>query len=118
VISLITNESIKEYIGKMHDNGLFMSLGDEDKDSAIFSALELLKDHYRPSKISDRAAALQVLFMLEGEDEEYAKLKRHGVKSYAVKGVSVTFEGGEIASSVVAILGEPRTKKASVGTLI
>ncbi|OAK70092.1 hypothetical protein [Lederbergia galactosidilytica] len=115
---MVTNESIEEYIKKMHDKDLFMNLDDEQKDSSIFSALELLKDHYRPSKITDRAVALQVLYMLEGEDEEYAKLKRHGVKNYAVKGVSVTFDGGEIASSVIAILGEPRTKKATVGQLI
>lgn len=115
---MITNKSIKEYIGKMHGNDLFMSLEEKEKDRVVFSALELLKDHYRPSKITDRAAALQTLFMLEGEDEEYAKLKRHGVKSYAVKGVSVTFEGGDIAPGVIAILGEPKTKKASVGQLI
>lgn len=115
---MVTNESIKKYIEKMHGNDLFMNLEDGEKDSSIFSAFELLKDHYRLSKITDRAVAVQVLFMLEGEDEEYAKLKRHGVKSYAVKGVSVSFDGGEIASSVIAILGEPRTKKATVGQLI
>lgn len=115
---MIAYESVDQYIKKMSGNDLYMELAEPDKGKTFFTAFELLKDHYRPSKITDRAVALQILFMLEGEDEEYAKLKRHGVKSYAVKGVSVTFDGGEIAPSVVAILGEPRTKKASVGQLI
>lgn len=89
-----------------------------EQDKIIFSAHELLKDHYKERDITDRAVALQVLYSVEGEDEEYAKLKRHGIKSYSVKGVSVTFEGGEIAASVIAILGDPKTKSAKVGRLI
>ncbi|GIO25099.1 hypothetical protein [Oceanobacillus sp. J11TS1] len=115
---MITNESIKAYIDKMPGNDDFLALVEEEQDKIIFSSHELLKDHYKERDITDRAVALQVLYSIEGEDEEYAKLKRHGIKSYSVKGVSVTFEGGEIAPSVIAILGEPRTKSAKVGRLI
>lgn len=115
---MITTESIKAYLEKMPGSDSLLDLEDEEQDKIIFSSHELLKDHYKDTDITDRAVALQVLYSIEGEDEEYAKLKRHGVKSYSVKGVSVTFEGGEIAASVIAILGEPKTKSAKVGRLI
>lgn len=115
---MITTESIKAYLEKMPGSDALLDLEDAEQDKIIFSAHELLKDHYKDKDITDRAVALQVLYSIEGEDEEYAKLKRHGIKSYSVKGVSVTFEGGEIAASVIAILGKPRTGGAKVGRLI
>lgn len=115
---MITTESIKEYIEKMPGGEALSDLEDAEQDKIIFSSHELLKDHYKEKDITNRAVALQVLYSIEGEDEEYAKLKRHGIKSYSVKGISVTFEGGEVAASVIAILGEPRTKSAKVGRLI
>lgn len=115
---MITTESIKAYLKKMPGGDSLLDLEDKEQEKIIFSSFELLKDHYKEKDITDRAVALQVLYSIEGEDEEYAKLKRHGIKSYSVKGVSVTFEGGEIAASVIAILGEPRTKSAKVGRLI
>jgi len=116
VITMITTESIKEYLDKMYGNGLYEELESTDQDKIIFGALELLKDNFKEESITDRAVALQVLYMLEGEEEEFSKLKRHGVKSYSVKGVSVTFDGTEIAPSVIQLL-EP-VPKAKVGRLI
>lgn len=115
---MITTESIKAYLEKMPNSDSLLDLEDKEQEKIIFSSFELLKDHYKEKDITDRAVALQVLYSIEGEDEEYAKLKRHGVKLYSVKGVSVTFEGGEIAASVIAILGDPKTKSAKVGRLI
>jgi len=113
---LVTNEEVERYLKNLSNNTLFTELKESDKDKAIFSALELLKDYFPIKKITDRAVALQVLYALEGEEEEYAKLKRHGVKSYAVKGVSVTFDGSGISPDVIHLI-EP-TNKAKVGRLI
>ncbi|GGB41701.1 hypothetical protein GCM10011409_19040 [Lentibacillus populi] len=113
---MITNESIKGYLDRMYGNELYKELVKEDQEKIIFVAHELLKDNFKEDDITDRAVALQVLYMLEGEEEEYAKLKRQGVKSYSVKGVSVTFEGTEIAPAVIQLL-EP-VPKAKVGRLI
>jgi len=106
---------IDAYLEKMHFADQYKKLEHPAKESIIFEATELLKDNFAEVKLTDRAIALQVLFMLEGEEEEYSKLKRHGVKSYAVKGVSVSFDGNNIAPDVLAIL---QPKKASVGRLI
>ncbi|WP_068672282.1 hypothetical protein [Oceanobacillus sp. Castelsardo] len=113
---MITNEAIKDYLDRMYGNGLFKELEPEQQENVIFSAHELLKDYFEEDSISRRAVALQVLYMLEGEEEEFSKLKRHGVTSYSVKGVSVSFDGTEIAPSVIQLL-EP-APKAKVGRLI
>lgn len=113
---MITNESIKGYLDRMYGNEQFKELEDTVQKKIIFNAHELLKDNFKEDSITDRAVALQVLYMLEGEEEEYAKLKRHGVKSYSVKGVSVTFEGEDIAPAVIKLL--ETTPKAKVGRLI
>lgn len=114
---MITNESIKEYIQKMYGNELFVELEGDEQEKVIFAAHELLKDNFQESSITTRAVAVQTLFMLEGEDEEYAKLKRHGVKSYSVKGVSVTFDGSSISPDVSKLL-KPKSSSALVGRLI
>ncbi|MDY0395423.1 hypothetical protein ACFSMW_13505 [Virgibacillus halophilus] len=113
---MITDDSIKAYLERMYGNELFKELSEPEQEKIVFAAHELLKDYAPEDKITDRVVALQVLFMLEGEEEEYAKLKRHGIKSYSVKGVSVTFEGTEIAPAVLKLLGY--VPKAKVGRLI
>lgn len=113
---MVTNEAVKEYLTRLSNTELFDELSPEDKDKQIFTATELLGDYFPIEKVTDRAIALQVLYDLEGEDEEYAKLKRHGIKSYSVKGVSVTFDGSGISPDVIRIIGG--RNKASVGRLI
>lgn len=113
---MVTDLTVKLYMMKLPNTDGFFALDTLEQDKAIFGAFELLKDHFPIEKLTDRAVALQVLFMLEGEDGEFAMLQRQGVKSYSVKGVSVSFEVSGIAQSVIDILvGTPR---ASVGRLI
>ncbi|WP_342512797.1 hypothetical protein MKY34_19650 [Sporosarcina sp. FSL K6-1522] len=114
---MITNDTVMEYIEKMPGSDLFLELDQDEQVKHIFAAHELLKDNFRESSITDRAVAMQTLYMLEGEDEEYAKLKRHGVKSYAVKGVSVTFDGSNISPDVSKLL-KPKSGSGLVGRLI
>lgn len=108
-------EAINNYIEKLPNNDGFMNLVEDEKIKTVFAAFEKLKDHYIESLITNRAIALQTLYMIEGEEEEYSKLKRHGVKSYSVKGVSVSLEGSGISPDVLNILG---SNKAKVGRLI
>lgn len=108
-------ETVNEYLSKLHNAKVYTDLAEVDKTSAVFTAEELLKDHFAADKLTDRAVALQVLYMLEGEDEEYAKLKRHGVKSFSTKGISVSFEGSGVSPDVINLL---QPKKAFVGRLI
>lgn len=127
MINMITNESIIEYINRMHGNELFIELDDDAKEKIIFTAHELLKDNFKESLITDRAVALQVLYMLESDESDFSSLKNQGVSSYSVKGVSVSFGSSEsetsgnnrnglIAPAVLAILN--KNSGAKVGRLI
>lgn len=108
---------VNAYIDRMPFTERYDALAPEAKEAVVFSASEMLLDEYGEDQVTERAVALQVLFMIEGEAEEFAKLKRHGVKSYSVKGVSVTFEGSGIAPEVVRIM-ELQNRRPGTGRLI
>ncbi len=127
MIDMITNESIKEYIDRMHGNELFTELNDDAKEKVLFSAHELLKDNFKESLITDRVVSLQVLYMLESDASDFSSLRNQGVASYSVKGVAVSFgdsesktnsnnRNGLIAPAVLAILN--KNSGAKVGRLI
>ncbi|QFG05331.1 head-to-tail adaptor [Bacillus phage 031MP004] len=108
---------VRDYLSKLPEamTAAFSGLSAEEQDKQIFAALELLGDNYRTDVITARAAALQLLFTLEGDDEEYARLKRHGVQSFSTKGVSVSFGSLDALSPEVRrILGEPTKGSDSV----
>jgi hypothetical protein len=126
VIAVITNESIKEYLDLMYGNDLYEELINTEQDKVIFNAQELLKDNFKESTITDRAVALQVLYMLESDDLDFGALKNQGIASYSVKGVSVSFKDSEsktgqkdnglIAPAVMDIMNP--NNGAKVGRLI
>lgn len=127
MINMITNESIIEYINRMHGNELFIELEDDVKEKIIFTAHELLKDNFKEKDITERTIALQVLYMLESDASDFSSLRNQGVSSYSVKGVSVSFGSSEgetsgnnrnglIAPAVLAILN--KNSGAKVGRLI
>jgi hypothetical protein len=107
--------SIDEYLKKLHFAEAYLKMDDTAKESIVFTAEELLKDQFNPSKITERVVALQVLFMLEGEDEEFSKYKRQGVSNFSTKGISISFNGSNISPDVLAIL---KPSRASIGRLI
>lgn len=113
-VTEVTNDNklIKTYLSMLSNNELFEALSEPEKNKIIFTSHELLKDYFTTEKLTDRAVALQVLYSLEGEDEEYSKLKRHGVTSYSVKGVSVSFDGSGISPDVIRLLGSTKGAKA------
>lgn len=105
-----TIQEVRDYLSRLPNTEPFDALPAEDQDKVIFAAQELLSDLYPARLITPRVVALQTLFGIEGEDEEFARLRRQGVKSYSTKRASVTFEGGAIAPDVVGILGAPYGK--------
>lgn len=124
---MVTDETIKEYLERLYGNDLFSELEDTEQKKIIFNAHELLKDNFKESDITNRAVALQVLYMLESDESDFSSLKNQGVTSYSVKGVSVSFGGSEtqtnsnnrnglIAPAVLAILS--KNSGAKVGRLI
>lgn len=96
--------SVDAYLLKLRRATAYKELAQDDREAEVFEATELLKDNFAAEKITDRAVALQVLYTLEGDEDEFGKLKRQGVKSYSVKGVSVSFEGSGISPDVINLL--------------
>lgn len=114
-------QKVKDYFDLLPDSAKapYSSLEDTQKDKQIFAANEILTDYYRDEDLTPRVVALQVLFMIEGEEEEFARLKRHGVSSMSTKGTSVTFSRDSMLSvSVIDIMGEPKKTKGFVGRLV
>jgi hypothetical protein len=107
--------TIKEYLAKLPGTDAFLALPDTDQDRWIFMAQETLGDEYPARKISDRAVALQTLYMFEGDAEDFAMLKRQGVDQFSTEGLSVSFKSGAIAPQVIDIISGGR---ARVGRLI
>lgn len=117
--------SIDAYLRKLHSNDTYAELQPGAQQSVVFTATELLTDYFGLAKLTDRIVALQVLYMLEGEGQEFEMLKRQGVKSYNTGGTSVSFtdDASGIAPAVLAILGTSSTggatvSRAFVGSLI
>lgn len=112
------NEEVKTFIGRMANTQLFDALEDAEKDEVIFTSSEYLKAIYRRGYMTSIVIAFQVLHDLEAQTEHYQHLKRHGVKSFSSKGVSVTFEdGSNVCPEVIGIMGVP-SRGAGVGRLI
>jgi hypothetical protein len=100
--------SVDAYLKQMYKADAYTKLSPEKQAAIVFDSLELLKSEFSEDKLTDRLAAIQVLYTLEGEDQGYSMLKRQGVTQYANKGVSATFgNGSDIAPSIIAIL-KPR----------
>lgn len=104
----------------------FNEIDSEEQLRLIFAARETLKDVYKIYGITERAVALQTLYMLEGEEEEFARLKRHGATSLNASGTSVNFNTTgtvDIAPSVQNMLsayakGATNTGHGTVARLI
>lgn len=112
---------VKKYLTLMPDSmlSLYTSLSPEEQDKQLFMATELLGDFYKIDKITPRSVALQLLYNLDAEGEEFARLKRHGIQSMSAKDTSVTFASmGAISPDVLVILGEPKQSRGSIGRLI
>lgn len=114
-----------DYMNRLPNTEHFMELSSDDQEKHIFNATEVLQSYFSTNVtpvLNERVIALQTLFMMEGDSEEFAKLKRHGVSSFSAKDVSVGFEKASALSSEVIGLLEwlnPKLKRSGrVGRLI
>ena len=117
--------TVDEYLQKLFFAKVYKELTPDEKESIVFTAREFLSKYYKWELLDEKVVGDQALYMLEGEDEEYSKLKRHGATKLSTKGTSVEFSvKHNIAPDVLAVLGEPVTeetttkKKAYIARLI
>lgn len=106
---------VNEYLGRLSFTEPYDEMVSDDKEKVVFTATEVLRDEFGENRLTPRAVALQTLYMLEGEDEDFSKYKRHGVESFSTKGVSISFKDVDISPSVLRLMGR---SGASVGRLI
>lgn len=107
--------AIELYISRLPYSEFFVDLQQEVKDKVIFSASEMLRRRFAAAAvITDEMIALQALFVVEGEKEEFAKFKRHNLSSVQVEDLRLNFnEKGEqsISPEVVAIVDAQLAEK-------
>lgn len=87
-------EMIYAYIKQLPNSDDFIQLDDTKQEQYVFSASENIKGYFNSSAIelTPRIIAIQALYQFEGDNEEYSKLKAHGVSNASVKDTSVSFE--------------------------
>lgn len=114
-----------DYMNRLPNTEQFMELSSDIQEKHIFNATESLKSYFGINAnpvLNERVIALQTLYMMEGDSEEFSKLKRHGVSSFSAKDVSVGFEkGADLSSEVIGLLERlnPKLKRRGrVGRLI
>jgi hypothetical protein len=108
--------SAKEYLAKLPGTDEFLALASADQDRWIFQATETLTDHLASRQITDRAIALQTIYEYEGDQEDFAMLKRQGVDTFSTEGLSVSFKSGSVSPKVMDIVN--RSGRAGVGSII
>lgn len=110
---MVSNQEVTDYLSKLPSTmtSAFNSFSIADQEKIMFAAHELLGDFYSLKRLTPRSLALQTLFMIESESEEYARLKRHGIGQMSTKDTSITFARTDALSpDVIAILGVPLSK--------
>lgn len=121
-------QEVIEYIDKLPKNEAFKELTSEKQASYIFDATEMLKSYYSDNQdkaTEKRLVAKQTLYLLEGDSEEFNRLKAHGITNATTKDTSVTFDKGAIGNlispEVSAILEQSQSHglyQGRVGRLI
>lgn len=102
----MTFEEIDAYLQRLFLADRYTDLDSAARQKIVFTAQEILSDGYKQEQLTPRLVGLQTLYMLEGESEEFAMLRRQGVSQASTKDASVTMAAGsDIAPSVIAILG-------------
>ena len=115
--------AVDDYLHKLDYTEPYTSLEIEDREKKAFTANEALLRRFDEEIITDKTVALQTIYMIEGEDEEFAKFKRHGVKSMGLSGMSFTFDGSNISPEVIELIEKEQSKSkqrgsAAIGRLV
>lgn len=105
---------IEEYIAGMPFAEDYYSLPDEIKPKLIAECWNMLRRRYGAAVITSEMAALQTVYIAEGEKEEFSKFKRQSVKSFGLDGISFSFDLDHVSPEVVALIEQ--LQKGTVAT--
>lgn len=117
---------VDAYINQLPYNDFYTSLPDETKSKVVFAAWEMLRRRFGAAVITNEMTALQTLYFVEGEKEEFAKFRRHGLSNVQVEDLRMNFSEkmvSPISPEVLAIIetlqeGTPTDTTVIFGRLI
>ena len=99
---------IEAEIALLPYNEPFLELTEDMKARVVYGSWNMLRRRFGADIITTEMAALQALYVAEGEGEEFAKFKRQAVKSMGLEGMSFSFGEGNISPEVLALVEQIR----------
>lgn len=119
-------EDVDLYLNSLAYTDVYTVLPILEREKMMYTAYERLTMFFPDEVLTDKVIAAQTLYMIEGEGDEFAKMKRQGVKSFNLKGISFSFDstGGTsgISPDALALIEKElailNPKFAGVGRLI
>lgn len=96
--------AVIDYLDKIPVPEYFKDMPIEDKNKAVFGAIEEINGFYPDLEITPRMAALQTLYNVEGEEEGFAVMRRQDVEQYEVKDVKATLKRSTLAPAVQSLI--------------
>lgn len=105
---MMNQTEIEAYLAKLPNSEPYTTLDAGLKTKVAFHAWETLRRSYGEAILTAEMAAIQILYYLEGEADEFAVYRRQGVKQVSTKDVSFQFDTGygDISPEVVKIIDE------------
>ncbi|MGG4288369.1 hypothetical protein ABEW81_11285 [Priestia megaterium] len=116
--------SVDTYLQNLAYTDVYKEKSEEDRRSITFTAYDKLLSYYGDIYLTSKIIGLQTVYMIEGEEEEFAKFKRQGVKSMGLGDLSFTYDiTQQISPEVVTLIerakaAEVKHSGARVGRLI
>ncbi|WP_394548813.1 hypothetical protein [Priestia aryabhattai] len=106
-------ELVNAYLESIKYTDVYTEKSMEDRGKLVFTAYDKLTNFYDEKYLTPKVIGLQTVYMIEGEEEEFAKFKRQGVKSMGLGDLSFTYDITQQISPEVVTLIE-RAKAAEV----
>lgn len=100
----LNQTAVNEFINGLPFPDAYVRLPDVLKPKIVTESWNMLSRRYGAAVITDEMVALQAVYMAEGEGEEFAKFKRHAVKSMNVEGIQFSFDLVHISPEVIALV--------------
>lgn len=114
---------VDSYLQSIEYTAIYQEKEESERQKLVFTAYDRLSTYFDEMYLTPKVIGLQTIYMMEGEEEEFAKFKRHGVSSMGLKGMSFSFDITQhVSPDVLAIIQRAmdaeKKSGARVGRLI
>ncbi|WP_273122786.1 hypothetical protein [Bacillus weihaiensis] len=116
-------QAVDSYLQSIEYTAIYQSKEENERQKLVFTAYDRLSTYFDEKYLTPKIIGLQTIYMMEGEEEEFAKFKRHGVSSMGLKGMSFSFDITQhVSPDVLAIIQRAMSTEkrsgARVGRLV